>query len=157
MSSNRRGIFPLVLQHSKQEVQSCKISCLGTGRSPSCLRPRDRLLSFYIAAYYTIVDFNALFASPFPSIVGAVYLTATENKVVTMVLMIIVLAPAFFACFSYFLANIRLLYGFTREGAGKCFLSACLAQRSCCVLYATAHLCTVVALVLMQCPSSPSP
>ncbi|KAH7349745.1 amino acid/polyamine transporter I [Plectosphaerella cucumerina] len=75
------------------------------------------LLAFYIAAYYTVVDYNALFESSFPSVVGAVYLQATQNKAVTLVLMIIVLAPAFFACFSYFLANIRLLYGFARDGA----------------------------------------
>ncbi|KAH6955784.1 amino acid/polyamine transporter I [Ilyonectria sp. MPI-CAGE-AT-0026] len=75
------------------------------------------LLAFYIAAYYTVVDYDALFASTFPSVVGAVYLDATRNRAVTLVLLIIVLAPAFFSCFSYFLANIRLLYGFTRDGA----------------------------------------
>lgn len=79
----------------------------------------SRLLVFYIAAYFTVVDYKALLESSFPSIVGAVYLEATHNKAVTLVLLIIVLAPAFFACFCYFLANIRLLYGFTRAGAGK--------------------------------------
>ncbi|KFA50990.1 hypothetical protein S40293_07279 [Stachybotrys chartarum IBT 40293] len=75
------------------------------------------LLAFYIAAYYTVLDYNVLFESTFPSIVGAVYLEATQNRAVTMVLLVIVLAPAFFACFSYFLANVRLLYGFARDGS----------------------------------------
>ncbi|KAH7121897.1 amino acid/polyamine transporter I [Dactylonectria estremocensis] len=75
------------------------------------------LLGFYVAAYYTVVDYDALFQSTFPSVVGAVYLDATRNRTVSLVLLLIVLAPAFFACFSYFLANIRLLYGFARDGA----------------------------------------
>lgn len=66
-----------------------------------------------------MVDYDVLLESSFPSVVGAVYLEATHNKAVTLILLIIVLAPAFFACFSYFLANIRLLYGFTRAGACK--------------------------------------
>ena len=76
----------------------------------------SRLLAFYITAYYVVVDYDALFASPFPSIIGAVYFQATENKAVTLVLLLLLLAPAFFSCFSYFLANIRLLYGFARSG-----------------------------------------
>ncbi|KAH8892790.1 hypothetical protein GQ53DRAFT_645873 [Thozetella sp. PMI_491] len=83
------------------------------------------LLAFYIAAYYTVLDYDALFESTFPSIVGAVYLGATQNKAVTLVLLLIVLTPAFFSCFGYFLANIRLLYGFARDGAlpGRSWLS----------------------------------
>lgn len=67
------------------------------------------------------MDYEVLFESTFPSVVGAVYLEATQNKAVTLVLLLIVLAPAFFSCFSYFLANIRLMYGFARDGARKFF------------------------------------
>ena len=69
-----------------------------------------------MAAYGVIVDYDALFASSYPSIVGAVYFEATRSKAVSLVLLIILLAPAFFSCFGYFLANIRLLYGFARAG-----------------------------------------
>jgi choline transport protein len=116
---NPRKNMPIAL--AAQQIGSTILYAAQSGLDPVFLADswRLRLLSFYIAAYYTVVDYNALFESTFPSVVGAVYLDATHNKAVTLVLLITVLAPAFFACFSYFLANIRLLFGFARDGASK--------------------------------------
>jgi choline transport protein len=76
-----------------------------------------RLFVFYIALFYTITDFTALYETTFPSVVGAIYLQATNNHTVSMVLLLIVFIPSLIGCITYMAASLRLIHGFTRGGA----------------------------------------
>lgn len=53
----------------------------------------------------------------FPSLVGELYLQGTKSRVASLFLVLFVIIPSLFGTYGYISANIRLLWGFTRNGS----------------------------------------
>jgi amino acid transporter len=75
------------------------------------------LFAFYVAVYYCINDYAGLLATDFPSIVGELYLQGTKSSVAALFLVLFVIVSSLFGTYGYISANIRLLWGFTRNGS----------------------------------------
>ncbi|OKL62762.1 hypothetical protein UA08_01326 [Talaromyces atroroseus] len=75
------------------------------------------LFGFYVAVYYCINDYNGLLTTSFPSLIGELYLQGTKSPVASIFLMLLVIAPSLFGTYGYISANIRMLWGFARNGS----------------------------------------
>ena len=74
------------------------------------------MFAFYIAGYYSVTDFTALFESTFESVVGALYLQGVRSQGIALFLILLLGVPGLVGTMTYTAATIRLVYGFARDG-----------------------------------------